>query len=597
MAQQAVNFFAPGTEGAIDFAQIQRQRDLASMLANTAFKPQEGQMVSGHYVAPGAGSYIAQLAAALGAGMANRKADAQEKDLIQTLQAKRSQEANDFLGALNGSEAKTIPNLTPNDDEGNPMPVAQKAAVAPDRSRALAIALQSQNPTLQAMGGELMKRDMDAAELRDIFKNIQGGGPAPTAGGVGGAPASGGVGPIPGGVLPMGVNPAAAALSLNPRTKGLASMIQDASKPLNVTEGGSVWDPATGTVRFTAPKTEAGIGISNGMAAPVPGFQEAQARREGMIAQARQSAEAANRIVQIPGENGRTYTMTGQQAVNAANGQGGGAPAGYGSESQMRATAQGDMGAAPGAIDREIQKLRSDLSKVPDASSKALIQDEIDRLSVQKQKYGGGLALPGIAGPTPETLNAQEADKTRQVNTAKSDVDRDNARQADVKTANKFLNITSRVKDVFADGPTDSGVGSIVDSGMALVGKSTKGAEAAQRLKALGGWLVANVPRMEGPQSNFDVANYQVMAADVANDKLPLARRRAALDSIEGMMKDIAAGKQGAPASGAQSSKLDHSATLRDAQSAIARGADPAKVRERLKQMGIEVPQGATGGW
>lgn len=147
---------------------------------------------------------------------------------------------------------------------------------------------------------------------------------------------------------------------------------------------------------------------------------------------------------------------------------------------------------------------------------------------------GGGLEF------SPAEKAQQAAAQAGQVDTSKADVVRDTAKQTDLKTANKFLGIVSQVENVFKDGPTQSGAGAAYDATAAFFGKTPKGAEAAQRLKALGGWLVANVPRMEGPQSNFDVANYQVMAADVANDKLPLDRRKAALDSIKTMMEGVA---------------------------------------------------------
>jgi hypothetical protein len=145
---------------------------------------------------------------------------------------------------------------------------------------------------------------------------------------------------------------------------------------------------------------------------------------------------------------------------------------------------------------------------------------------------------------------------------------RDTQRQNDIKTAKKFLNITNRVDEVLKAGPTNSGIGSLLDSAGAMVGYATPGSVAAQQLKALGGWLVSNVPRMEGPQSNFDVANYQTMAADVANDSLPLERRKAALTSIKDMMREIADGRTqttpAAPAnSGSSQSTIAPVATMR----------------------------------
>lgn len=220
-------------------------------------------------------------------------------------------------------------------------------------------------------------------------------------------------------------------------------------------------------------------------------------------------------------------------------------------EAGMRVAAQGDMGPDPAAIQRELAQATADLGRVTDPNSKAQLQAYITDLQGQAQRVPAGNIA---AGPSAAESALNKAAETKAVDTAKADVTRDSARQADIKTATKFLNITKQVEDVFKMGPTDSGMGSLVDSGAAFFGKSTDGAEAAQRLKALGGWLVANVPRMEGPQSNFDVANYQVQAADVANDKLPLARRKAALESVKAMMNGVVSGEAG-PAPDAGSDK------------------------------------------
>jgi hypothetical protein len=235
-------------------------------------------------------------------------------------------------------------------------------------------------------------------------------------------------------------------------------------------------------------------------------------------------------------DTGREEFTTEGAVVNRA------APArpGYGTEAGLREVAKGDMGADPRALSREIAATEADLAKVPDPTSRAALQGHLADLKRQQQSLGNYAAGPSMR----ETVD-QKAAEARAVDTSKADVVRDTDRIKNVKTANQFLGITNQVKSVFDMGPTESGLGSAFDATAALVGKSTKGAEAAQRLKALGGWLVANVPRMEGPQSNFDVANYQVMAADVANDKLPLARRKAALDSIETMMKAVAGQQQG----------------------------------------------------
>lgn len=45
--------------------------------------------------------------------------------------------------------------------------------------------------------------------------------------------------------------------------------------------------------------------------------------------------------------------------------------------------------------------------------------------------------------------------------------------------------------------------------------------------------MVSNVPRMEGPQSDFDVKNYREMAATVGDSTIPVKDRLAALDTLE----------------------------------------------------------------
>jgi hypothetical protein len=80
---------------------------------------------------------------------------------------------------------------------------------------------------------------------------------------------------------------------------------------------------------------------------------------------------------------------------------------------------------------------------------------------------------------------------------------------------------------------TASGAGALADKTAAFFGKSTEGADAAAQLDTIAGWMTANVPRMQGPQSDKDVLLYKQMAGDVANRNLPASRRLAALDTLE----------------------------------------------------------------
>jgi hypothetical protein len=73
-----------------------------------------------------------------------------------------------------------------------------------------------------------------------------------------------------------------------------------------------------------------------------------------------------------------------------------------------------------------------------------------------------------------------------------------------------------------------------------MVGVSTPGAQDAARLESLSGWLVANVPRMEGPQSNFDVQNYMTMAGKVGDRTTPIPERTAALQEVRRLQQKYA---------------------------------------------------------
>lgn len=82
---------------------------------------------------------------------------------------------------------------------------------------------------------------------------------------------------------------------------------------------------------------------------------------------------------------------------------------------------------------------------------------------------------------------------------------------------------------------TGSMAGAARDAVLGAAGVATDKSKAASQLETLAGWMVANVPRMEGPQSNFDVENYKTMAAKVGNRQTPIEERIAALDILESL--------------------------------------------------------------
>jgi len=97
--------------------------------------------------------------------------------------------------------------------------------------------------------------------------------------------------------------------------------------------------------------------------------------------------------------------------------------------------------------------------------------------------------------------------------------------------------INGKTVDELIDESTGSGIGAATDAGAAFFGQSTEGSVAADSLKTLQGWLVSNIPRMEGPQSDFDVQNYQQMAGKIADPNTPPDRKKAALASLKALVK------------------------------------------------------------
>jgi len=187
-------------------------------------------------------------------------------------------------------------------------------------------------------------------------------------------------------------------------------------------------------------------------------------------------------------------------------------------------------GSAANAAQEQVRIMQAEMAKLPEGHpDRAAISREIARLQGFDPRESGNYA----AGPSAAEVAAQEAAKTRAVNTAAADVVRDTTRQSENKRAQQLTAGIDRGIELLGQGPTGSLLGTAVDRGLGAFGKSTKGAETAEQLSALSGWLVSNVPRMEGPQSNVDVQNYQTMAGRIGNSMLPIGTRLAAAKEVK----------------------------------------------------------------
>jgi hypothetical protein len=198
-----------------------------------------------------------------------------------------------------------------------------------------------------------------------------------------------------------------------------------------------------------------------------------------------------------------------------------GRPVGQGLE-QYRAPIQADTGGAVNFLDpynlrsiAQLGKTQTPDGKASNAVAWANVGLGRDRLELDRSN-----AAPGRLTATQERVQ----------------VDRDKAG----RNSEQMMSAITEAKSLLGSSPTESGIGAGVDWLGRQFGGSTDGAKVAAKLETLSGWMVANVPRMEGPQSNFDVENYKTMAAMVGDRTRPVSERLAALSTLEKLQRKYA---------------------------------------------------------
>lgn len=146
---------------------ITRQRELAKMLLQKGMSDNlQGQMVSGRYVGASPLQGIANMYSAYKGKQLAEESDQKQAELAKMLRQEGVRDIGSYMSALQGKEA--TPDVIPEgqtlrDDQGQMTMGAQAGApaVGPDYNKALAIAMNSRNPMVQALGastiGEMTK--------------------------------------------------------------------------------------------------------------------------------------------------------------------------------------------------------------------------------------------------------------------------------------------------------------------------------------------------------------------------------------------------------------------------------------------------------
>ena len=147
----------------------------------------------------------------------------------------------------------------------------------------------------------------------------------------------------------------------------------------------------------------------------------------------------------------------------------------------------------------------------------------------------GGMASPEVTGG--KGVLKTSDDPTVRANVAGSEKYAQLTSEKQVAVEQKLANMRTSDEALDAALPlirssTGSVAGNVADKALAVFGVSLEGADAIAALQVISAGLVANVPRMEGPQSNKDVEMYKEAAGDIGNANKPISQRLAAVRTI-----------------------------------------------------------------
>jgi len=169
------NNMSDGTLSADQFSQQQlsRQQKMAEMLLQQGLQQPQGQMVSGHYVAPSLTQNLAGLANIYMGQRGIEKAEKAQLDLADRLRKQTMQDVQAYGQAARGTPEQTVYGAGM---EGPTMDVTP--AVAPNPERALGILMGSRSPQSQALAQALLADQMKtivAPEGSTIYRGGIGG--------------------------------------------------------------------------------------------------------------------------------------------------------------------------------------------------------------------------------------------------------------------------------------------------------------------------------------------------------------------------------------------------------------------------------------
>lgn len=183
MAQ--ANFFAPGFDDQVEAQNIERGRRYAELLRDQSQQQPQGQMVSGHFVAPSWTQGLAQVLKAYQGGKGMREADARQKALAEAVRGRQTEEMGQFAKLMGGAPAQATgqtyqTGANEMGDEAATVP-QYSGAQKPDINAAYQYASQARTPGLQQVGiqgtmqmaQERAKQEAAAAQQQRMLAVLQ----------------------------------------------------------------------------------------------------------------------------------------------------------------------------------------------------------------------------------------------------------------------------------------------------------------------------------------------------------------------------------------------------------------------------------------
>ena len=318
----------------------------------------------------------------------------------------------------------------------------------------------------------------------------------------------GGAGPVmpesarQGGIGAMDINQVA-------QLKALAGVdLMDAFKwandPLKLDQGATYRDRITGNQTYM-PKIGEGVTMGPGGAIEVPGYGAAMGGIEGAKARATEGAKAGFDVTSYtPAGAANPIQSTRLKDVQRVTGQAlppGGLlpPAQPGVSSGFTGPAE-DVLRSIGAI-KDPQERSNAMAAYANQMSPNRLQSSAEKITADER--------------------AKAAVEAETANTKKGNEYSDFKNQ--LKYAEKLLNA----------GPTASWFGNKADQAFGLFGGSSASANLAKELETTSGWLVQNIPKAPGAQSNFELEQYKIQAGDVGNANIPIPQRLASLKAAQ----------------------------------------------------------------